>query len=474
MKQLRSILALALALACAPALAQVNPGTSPLTGAKGGTNNAFMQFTGPATSLKTFTLPNSSDTIATLAAVRTWTGAQSFTDGTMILLGSSSGSSTLKAPATGGGTATIFTGSDTFVGRATTDTLTNKTFDTAGAGNVFKIGGTAISTVTGTGAAVLATNPTFPASISVATNVAANTFNNVFITTPGSTATLTLGSAKIVSINNTLTLAGIDATTLTFQGTDTYVGRATTDTFTNKTFNCGSSGNVCTVRLGSDVTGQAPIGNGGTGQATAAAAISALMPTPVRAGDIVYWNGSNWVTLAGNNAGTLTLQENASGVPVWASVAGTGTVTSVVCGTGLSGGTITTSGTCAVNLTTATNVLGGDVALSNTALYFDGPSMAQGTSGTWWVSGTVTLEDGTAGAQFFCKLWDGTTVIASVAVRAPSTGNDTTTITLSGALASPVANIRISCRDTATTAGFIRFNVSGNSKDSSIFGHRIQ
>lgn len=38
-----------------------------------------------------------------------------------------------------------------FVGQSTTDTLTNKTYDTAGAGNVFKINGTAVSAVTGTG-----------------------------------------------------------------------------------------------------------------------------------------------------------------------------------------------------------------------------------------------------------------------------------------------------------------------------------
>jgi hypothetical protein len=86
-------------------------------------------------------------------------------------------------------------------------------------------------------------------------------------------------------------------------------------TLTNKTINGAS--NTLTVRAASDITGQLPIGNGGTGQATAPAAISALMPTPTRAGDIAYWNGSNWVTLAGNNSGTGTLQENASGLPVW-------------------------------------------------------------------------------------------------------------------------------------------------------------
>lgn len=101
--------------------------------------------------------------------------------------------------------------------------------------------------------------------------------------------------------------------------------------------NAGGPPSFGSVALGSDVSGQLPIGNGGTGAASAAAAISALMPTPTRAGDVAYWNGSNWVTLAGNNSGTQVLTENASGVPSWA-LPGSGTVTTAGLGMSLTGG----------------------------------------------------------------------------------------------------------------------------------------
>jgi hypothetical protein len=230
--------------------------------------------------------------------------------------------------------------------------------------------------------------------------------------------------------------------------------------------------------VGTNLTG-VPISTGlsGAGTGVLAALANALNasggvvgPTPTRAGDIIYWDGSTWNHLAGNNSGTAYFSESGAGVPSWA--AGTG-VTSVTCGTGLSGGTITTTGTCAINLTTATNVLGSDVLLNNTGTFFDGPSMAQGTSGTWWVSGQVTVQDTAGSATMLCKLWDGTTVISS-GVASTTAANGRTVIALSGFLASPVANIRISCEDGTSTSGKILFNSSGASKDAAIFGHRIQ
>lgn len=51
---------------------------------------------------------------------------------------------------------------DTLVGKATTDTLTNKTIDTAATGNIFKINGNTVNAVTGNGSTVaLKTSPVF-------------------------------------------------------------------------------------------------------------------------------------------------------------------------------------------------------------------------------------------------------------------------------------------------------------------------
>lgn len=116
-----------------------------------------------------------------------------------------------------------------------------------------------------------------------------------------------------------------------------------------------------------------------------------------------------------------------------------------------------------------TNSLTGNVTCSNTANYFTGPIVSQGSTGTWFVSGTVTLSPN-ASDVFSVKLWDGTTVIASARTGLAGVLG---TVSLSGFIASPAGDLRISVRDETSTAGFIAFNSSGNSKDSTITAYRI-
>ena len=120
-----------------------------------------------------------------------------------------------------------------------------------------------------------------------------------------------------------------------------------------------------------------------------------------------------------------------------------------------------------------TNALGADVLVNNTGNYFDGPTIAQGTSFTWFVTGTVTVWDTVnASPTFYAKLWDGTTVIASGAQNGPA-ANAPMSIALSGFIVAPAANLRISVRCSNSTTAKILFNQTGNSKDATITAYRI-
>lgn len=133
--------------------------------------------------------------------------------------------------------------------------------------------------------------------------------------------------------------------TLTFPtGGGTFSTITGTETPTNKTFVCANQAS-CVVRLTADVSGVLPYANGGCNATTQGGCTNNIFPGVTRAGDIVYWNGASWITLAGNNSGTQVLQETSSGVPSWVTISGTGTVTSVAFNAGLTGTTITTAGT---------------------------------------------------------------------------------------------------------------------------------
>lgn len=121
-----------------------------------------------------------------------------------------------------------------------------------------------------------------------------------------------------------------------------------------------------------------------------------------------------------------------------------------------------------------TAALGANVAMGATGTYYTGPSIAQGTSGTWWVSGGVTVQNTVGGDTVNVKLWDGTTVIDSRRMHLVSvSGTYYGVASLSGYIASPAGDLRISVSPVGRTDGEIAFNASGNSKDSTISAIRI-
>jgi hypothetical protein len=89
-------------------------------------------------------------------------------------------------------------------------------------------------------------------------------------------------------------------------------------------------------------------------------------------GSLLYRSGSAWVALAPGSSGQFLKTNGGGANPAWASAAGAGTVTSVATNNGLTGGTITTTGT--IGLATVAdssilaNVSSGTAAPSATTL----------------------------------------------------------------------------------------------------------
>jgi len=167
--------------------------------------------------------------------------------------------------------------SDTLVGKATTDTLTNKSISLTNNTVTFtslelKTG---CSDETGSGALVFATSPTLVTpTIGVAT---ATSVNKVAITAPATSATLTLadGSTLATSGAYSTTFTATATTTLTLPTTGTLATLAGSETLTNKTL---TSPTLTTPVLGTPSSGTLtsctglPISTGvsglGTGVAT--------------------------------------------------------------------------------------------------------------------------------------------------------------------------------------------------------------
>lgn len=126
---------------------------------------------------------------------------------------------------------------------------TTGTLSVARGGTGITAFGTGVATalgqnVSGSGSIAMTTSPTFVTPTLGAAS--ATSINKVAITAPGTGATLTIANNKTLTVNNILTFAGTDSTTMTFPTTSATIARTdAANTFTgNQTFSGAIIGSV--------------------------------------------------------------------------------------------------------------------------------------------------------------------------------------------------------------------------------------
>ncbi len=203
------------------------------------------------------------------------------------------------------------------------------------------------------------------ASASVTGALTAGTVNKLTLTTPATSATLTINNGKTFTVSNTMQLASTDSAVITFQGTDTYVGRGTTDTLSNKT--------LAAPIIQTSVVASLPAAASSTGMIYVVTDSNSATSCGTGGGSSIVLcrsNGSSWLPL-GDGA--------SSGAADFASLTGgTNTGAAMLVGTGA---TLGTTGTGTIQ---ATNVLGAGLTFAGST---SGTTVLKATA----IAGTTTL-----------------------------------------------------------------------------------
>jgi hypothetical protein len=303
---------------------------------------------------------------------------------------------------------------------------------------------------TGTGDVVRATSPILVTpDLGVAT---ATSINKVTITAPSTGSTLTIADGKTLTANNSIVLAGTDATTMTFPATDATIARTdAAQTFTGgQTFSSDIVVNGVKIGRGTGDDGQnTAIGNSALGTGTGTRntgigynALANYVGTTFDNNTAVGYSNSNNITTGQQNtsigAEALMAATTANGntaIGAQTLIAATGSGNTAL---GYASGQIITSGTnntfigngANAGVATVTNATalgnGATVAASNTIQLGNSDVTTVNTSGAIISAAEIT------GTQFTSTIADGTApfvVTSTTPVANLSIGGNAATVT---------------------------------------------